>query len=92
MPKLRRVTSAVTEFSGWMFWCPGCDEAHCFDSRWQFNGDQESPTFSPSLVVHANSPGVDRCHLYVRDGQIQFLSDCEHALAGRTVDMEAGDW
>lgn len=27
------------------------------------------------------------CHHYVRDGKIQFLPDCTHALAGQTVDM-----
>lgn len=29
------------------------------------------------------------CHSFVRDGQIEFLSDCTHALAGKTVPMEA---
>jgi len=28
-----------------------------------------------------------RCHTFVTDGRIQFLSDCTHALAGQTVDM-----
>lgn len=27
------------------------------------------------------------CHSYVRDGRIQFLGDCTHALAGQTVDL-----
>jgi hypothetical protein len=27
------------------------------------------------------------CHSYVRDGQIQFLSDCTHEMAGKTVDL-----
>ncbi len=27
------------------------------------------------------------CHCFVRDGRIQFLSDCTHALAGQTVDL-----
>ena len=31
-----------------------------------------------------------RCHSFVRDGQIQFLGDSTHALAGRTVDIP--DW
>lgn len=30
-----------------------------------------------------------RCHSFVRDGQIQFLGDCTHALAGKTVSLEA---
>lgn len=28
-----------------------------------------------------------RCHSFVRDGQIQFLDDCSHALAGKTVTL-----
>lgn len=28
-----------------------------------------------------------RCHSYVTDGKIQFLSDCNHALAGQTVEL-----
>lgn len=29
-----------------------------------------------------------RCHTFVRDGRIEFLSDCLHALAGQTVPLE----
>lgn len=28
------------------------------------------------------------CHSFVTGGKIRFLSDCTHALAGQTVDME----
>ena len=31
-----------------------------------------------------------RCHSYVTDGKIQFLSDCTHELAGQTVGIP--DW
>lgn len=27
----------------------------------------------------------ERCHVFVRDGQIQFLDDCSHALKNQTV-------
>lgn len=30
-----------------------------------------------------------RCHCFVRDGKIEFLTDCSHALAGKTVEMES---
>jgi len=30
-----------------------------------------------------------RCHSFVRDGQIQFLPDCTHELAGQTVPLPA---
>lgn len=31
------------------------------------------------------------CHSFVRDGQIQFLSDCTHELAGQTVPLKPFD-
>ena len=31
------------------------------------------------------------CHSFVRDGQIQFLGDCTHALANQTVDLPEVD-
>jgi hypothetical protein len=30
----------------------------------------------------------ERCHSFVRAGHIQFLGDCTHALAGKTVPLE----
>lgn len=37
------------------------------------------------------APELDRvptvCHSFVTDGRIQFLGDCTHALAGKTVDL-----
>ena len=27
------------------------------------------------------------CHTFVRDGRVQFLADCTHALAGQTFDL-----
>lgn len=83
--------------NGWYaFHCPGCKYDHAFISggenpgrpQWTFNGSLESPTFHPSLIINRGHPNV--CHSFVRDGQIQFLSDCHHELAGRTVDLP--DW
>lgn len=37
-------------------------------------------------AVFASRFGI-RCHSYVTEGRIQFLSDCTHALAGQTVDL-----
>lgn len=33
-----------------------------------------------------------RCHSFVTDGRIQFLSDCTHSLAGQTVDLPEWDF
>ena len=100
------------------FHCPGCKCNHSFDSRWTFDGNFESPTFSPSLRVgpywtepdgwnYDTAPrdssgelllaedGVHvfgaiqvQCHLFVRAGMIEFLADCTHEFAGKTVPME----
>jgi len=57
---------------------------------WTFNGSETAPTLSPSLLVRC-STGDDFkklvCHSFIRDGKIQFLSDCTHSLAGQTVDL-----
>jgi len=77
---------------------------------WEFNGDMNKPTVSPSLLVRSvecpDNPEMDEngnhvlgtdgrikgakdtvCHSFVKDGMIQFLSDCTHELAGKTVEM-----
>jgi len=33
------------------------------------------------------TPEPQRCHSFVCDGQIQFLGDCTHKLAGQTVPL-----
>jgi hypothetical protein len=56
---------------------------------WGFNGDESRPTFTPSILVR-QTMGDARpvvCHSFVREGRIQFLGDCTHALAGQTVDL-----
>jgi len=40
---------------------------------------------SPAPSSFESKPSV--CHSYVRDGQIQFLGDCTHKLAGQTVPL-----
>jgi hypothetical protein len=34
-----------------------------------------------------NGGHANQCHSFIRNGQIQFLSDCHHELAGKTVDL-----
>lgn len=90
-PKLRTLIGG-----GLVFWCPGCQHTHAVNShpngpRWDYNGDAVRPTFSPSLLVTYERPGAtDRCHSFVRSGNIQFLGDSTHALAGQTVPLP--DW
>jgi hypothetical protein len=71
----------------WVFFCEGCKCLHHFDSRWKFNGDVDRPTFFPSLIVSPDSI-ERRCHLIIKNGKIEYLSDCHHILAGKTFEME----
>ena len=102
---VRRRLQPVSE-SAWRFECPGCKWSHVIDDSWEFNGDLEHPTFSPSYLAW-NDPNPNalpeydpdgryrngfRCHSFIREGRIEFLSDCTHELAGQTVDLpEVGD-
>lgn len=76
-----------------VFRCPGCGGGHTIrvvgPGSWTWNGSYESPTVSPSILVYGSDPD-HRCHSFIRDGQIQFLADCHHALAGQTVPIP--DW
>ncbi len=93
-------------------YCPACDDWHCLSigkDGWQFNGDIENPTFSPSLLVksghyidggnketcefctgkseYADCYKCNICHSFIKDGKIQYLSDCTHDLAGKTIEL-----
>ena len=82
-PILRRLSDNVIGF-----WCPGCDEAHVIrygaantGLGWTWNGSVDRPTLTPSVLAF----GHQRCHSFVTDGKIQFLSDCTHSLVNQTV-------
>lgn len=74
------------------FMCPACGHAHSFNSNWTWNNDYDKPTLSPSVLVKGF--GEDSkyfvCHSFIRSGNIQFLGDCTHKLAGKNVPLE--DW
>lgn len=81
------------------FWCPGCQTHHGVyptntnlgqpHPEWDYNDNEDSPTFSPSILVTGYYKDEKRiCHSFVMDGKIQFLDDCWHELKGQTVEME----
>jgi hypothetical protein len=93
---LNRITDESGDHVEWAFWCPGCKTNHsyCVQRKnpkdvgpvWQWNGSVDKPTFSPSLLVWGSRPDM-RCHLFVRDGMIQYCGDSVHALKGQTIPM-----
>lgn len=94
------------------FFCPGCGYLHVYYTQkshpdspvWEFNGDMDNPTFTPSLLnrwgkeadpnwQEPEEPGPNngwsgRCHLFVRDGKIEYCGDCSHHLSGKVVEMK----
>jgi len=82
----------------YIFHCPGCGMLHQVPTKraggpnWSFNGSMQRPTFSPSLLIRFphfdGSKDVNLvCHSFVKDGNIQYLSDSSHELAGHTVEI-----
>ena len=75
------------------FYCPGCKCCHWFDEIWNLTYKDEKPSLTPSLLVNGRlteahkKSGAHRCHLYIKCGSIQYLSDCTHELAGQTINM-----
>lgn len=76
------------------FYCEGCKCHHSFQTEnpqengacWSFDGNHEAPSFSPSLLCNKDYP-ESRCHLFLKKGQVQYLGDCHHELAGSTVPL-----
>lgn len=59
-------------------------------NNWSWNGDIENPTVKPSILVqtvYGEKREPLRCHTFVNDGVVQFLSDCSHELAGQTINL-----
>ena len=78
------------------FFCPACGKIHIvsvgprsfWQERWTWNGDPEKPTIRASVLVTTKLPDREtRCHSFVTDGKIQYLADCTHELAGKTIEL-----
>jgi hypothetical protein len=97
-PKLRDAGG-----QSYMHWCPGCKSRHMINvgeansngARWSFDGNVQAPSFSPSVHIsvgpwddeEGHHPKRTECHYFLTGGQLQFLSDCAHELAGQTVEL-----
>jgi len=74
----------------YLYMCPGCGYEHAFalkseGGNHEFNMNLEKPTVSPSLLQNFVQGQI--CHSFVKDGMIQYLSDCTHKLAGQTIEL-----
>jgi len=60
---------------------------------WQFDGNLEAPTLNPSILTRMGTVRNYICHSYVKNGNWEFLSDCTHSMAGKTVPLpDLPDW
>jgi hypothetical protein len=44
---------------GYAHWCPACGEMHTIFDNWQFDGNLEVPTFTPSVKITGVQAVVD---------------------------------
>jgi hypothetical protein len=100
MSKLEKIVEGDNVI-GYMFYCPGCESHHApyvkpfandKGASWEFYGSLKAPTFFPSILSKVTATNVSLpvkiCHLFVREGKIEYLSDSTHSLAGKIIDME----
>ena len=86
--------------------CPACGFEHQFrvdldghgkwkedQGIWNFNGNYDCPTFSPSMLSNENMTYEHHpiCHSFLENGNWRFLSDSTHKMAGQIVPMIAPD-
>lgn len=78
------------------FYCLGCKYAHSYlvgcgvlKQNWTY--DPITVSFHPSLRLYYMHPvtqqEVTTCHLFVRNGQIEFCGDCPHDLKNQIVPL-----
>ena len=102
---LRGVDDHGIHYQALAFVCPGCAVMHsnsglhmlpvnCGDVKapsWDFDGNLDAPTLSPSILTGRGSDNV--CHSFLRAGVFEYLGDCTHPLTGQQVPMgELPDW
>lgn len=99
---LKDVISSGEQFRALAFICPGCVgsgggtglhmipvEPTTQSPSWEWNGDLEAPTLSPSILTTWDT-GKEKfvCHAFLRDGVFEFLGDSTHEFAGKKVPLQ----
>lgn len=71
-------------------WCPGCQSMHVIPASWQFDGNTQRPSFSPS-AKHTWTWGEAKenkcCHYFIKLGKLIYCSDCTHGLANQIIPL-----
>ncbi len=102
---LRTVNDHGVSYQALMFVCPGCQaddrgstglhllpvNSPQHQPSWEWDGNLEAPTLSPSILTGKDSPNI--CHSYLRNGVFEFLGDCTHPLVNQHVPIpDLPDW
>lgn len=77
-----------------VYWCEGCGGIHSVPAdRWNFNGNCDKPTLSPSVRHFYTKPKtneqVTTCHYHVQDGVMKYCGDCAHKLSGQNCELKS---
>jgi hypothetical protein len=79
-----------------LFWCPGCEQMHAVGAAaWQFNGDYDHPSLSPSILVTSGhyapgwrGPGCWCSYNYDHPGETNFKCfRCHSFVKGGKVEF-----
>lgn len=76
-PYLRRAVN------GHSHWCPGCDGMHMIPDSWTFDGNVNSPTFSPSVKITGKKLVIvdgKWTGEWARDAAGNAIDDCCHYI------------
>jgi hypothetical protein len=101
---LRGVDDHGVTYDYLMFVCPGCKamgggsglhmlpvNTQVKSPSWDWDGNLEAPTLSPSILTGKGSPNI--CHSFLEAGVFQFLNDSTHPLASQFVPIpDLPDW
>lgn len=71
---------------GYRHWCPGCSRSHILPDRWEFNGDMDNPSFTPSFRHSWGNGKV--CHYHLTNGELRFYTDSTHSMGGVVAKLE----
>lgn len=101
--KIIRAEDHGVHYEALAFVCPGCQEdggtglhilpinSSTKSPSWDFDGNTEAPTLSPSILTRGGASRV--CHSFLKNGVFEFLGDCTHSLAGQHVPIpDLPDW
>jgi hypothetical protein len=96
-PGLRSVILPIENSPGrFVFYCPGCDAHHIINTNpishlpvHYLSGTFAKPTIRASVLSKGDKQsGKPHCHSFITKGEIKFLWDCTHQLAGKTVRLK----